>query len=385
MIKCALTGDVLTKPIYDSNSDKSVTSLSKIYKGPTIIYCNERIGHLQTIEIEGIDQYYDQEYQIFDESEEDDILYKVIDGQKIFRQQHQVDTLQKKVNLEDGMQILDYGCAKGTVLKRLKAQRPEIIPYLFDVSQMYVPLWNKFLNEEQYSSYSPKEEWEEKFDVVTSFFAFEHTPDPLKELASIRNLLKPNGIFYMIVPNVYENIGDLIVVDHIHHYSEVSLRYMMGAAGFEVIEIDSQSHFAAFIVIARKNPTNSSLHSTALKNDLSDINKQINQIVEYWSTRKNNIQEFEKNNSSKNSAIYGAGVSGVFISTCLNDFDAINYFMDQNPLLKDTQILGKPVINPCQIDEKIETIYVGLNPRIAHQAIENMGGAFSQGRNFFYL
>src|ERR1700692_2684872 len=117
MLTSALTGDLIETPIYNSGSNKSITSLSQIISGSTKVYYDSKIGHLQTNEIKDINKYYDEEYKFFDQSDEDDILYKVIDGKKIFRQQHQLDTLLSKVELKSGMKILDYGCAKGTVLK----------------------------------------------------------------------------------------------------------------------------------------------------------------------------------------------------------------------------------------------------------------------------
>ena len=253
MTKCALTGKTLSSPLYHSQSDRSITSLSQICSGATVVYLNREIGHLQTKEVENVGVYYDKLYQFFNQSEEDDILYEVVNGEKIFRQQHQVDTLLSKISFKPGMKILDYGCAKGTVMKRLSSQNPTLIPYLFDVSKMYVHLWEKFVLSHQYASYHPKKEWKESFDVITSFFAFEHTPDPVKEILTIKHLLKPNGIFYCVVPNVFENPGDFIVADHIHHYSEFSLRYMFAKAGFQTLQVDSQSHFSAFIIIGKKN------------------------------------------------------------------------------------------------------------------------------------
>ncbi len=218
MINCALTGKLLKTPIYQSHGDLSVTSLSQTYEGKTTVYFNEEIGHLQTQEIADIDTYYDKKYQFFNQSDEDDILYKVVDGKKIFRQEHQVNTLLSKLRFESGMQVLDYGCAKGTVMKRLKLQNPSVETYLFDVSQMYVELWQKFLpSDDYYASYKTKPEWRGRFDVVTSFFAFEHISDPFKELSIINDLLKDGGHFYCVVPNVFENTGDFIVADHVHH------------------------------------------------------------------------------------------------------------------------------------------------------------------------
>jgi SAM-dependent methyltransferase len=382
MIVSALTGEIINIPIYNSKSDKSVTSLSKVFDWPTIVYYDKKIGHLQTNEIADINKYYDEDYQFFDESEEDDILYKVIDGEKIFRQQHQVDTLLSKIQLKPGMEILDYGCAKGTVLKRLYMKKKDIVPYLFDVSQMYVPLWQKFLTPTQYASYEPRTEWKGKFDLVTSFFAFEHTPDPLKELASIKLLLKPNGLIYMVVPNVYENIGDFIVADHVHHYSDISLRYMFAKGGFEILDIDTNSHFAAYIVVAKNlNVITPFLIDSSQLDVVYDDSQN---IAKYWDGLQYRILEFEAEAGDKKSAIYGAGVYGTFIATTLRDFGKINCFIDQNPLLQGKTVMEKLVYSPSAIPEDIEIIYVGLNPKTAGSSIESLN--FDKLRfNFYYL
>ena len=109
MIKSTLTSNKLSKPIYQSINDISITSLSKILKCNTLIYQDEEIAHLQTKEIENLDKYYDENYDFFDQSDEDDIIYQVLNGKKIFRQEHQLNILSKKLVLQDNMKILDFG------------------------------------------------------------------------------------------------------------------------------------------------------------------------------------------------------------------------------------------------------------------------------------
>jgi cyclopropane fatty-acyl-phospholipid synthase-like methyltransferase len=384
MIKCALTGKTLQTPIYHSQSDKSITSLSEIYNGATVVYLNQDIGHLQTKEIENIETYYDKQYQFFNQSEEDDVLYKVVDGKKIFRQQHQVDTLLSKIKLESGMKILDYGCAKGTVMKRLYKDNPSVLPYLFDVSQMYRHLWEKFLPIEQFASYSLKDEWNGIFDLVTSFFAFEHTPDPIKELLRIKKLLKPNGFFYCIVPNVFDNTGDFIVADHVHHYSETSLRYMFAKVGLQTIEVDSTSHFAAFIIIG-KNTDFDSIPYAAPEDGLATTNQKCLDMAYFWQNLQVKIRDFEKKSADQSSAIYGAGVYGNFIATCIQEFDRVKCFVDQNPLLHNTRVMGKPIYHPDLLPEDVTSIYVGINPKIASQVIANIASWDGRDLSILYL
>jgi cyclopropane fatty-acyl-phospholipid synthase-like methyltransferase len=384
MIRCALTQKVVENPIYHSQSERSITSLSQIYKGSTLIYLNEDIGHLQTKEMKNIEDYYDKQYQFFNQSEEDDILYADLNGKKVFRQEHQVNTLLSKINFESGMKILDYGCAKGTVMKRLSAQKPNVVPYLFDVSQLYVHLWEKFLPSEQYASYNPKHEWTKSFDLITSFFAFEHVLDPIKELLVIKSLLRENGIFYCVVPNIFDNIGDFIVVDHVHHYSKISLNYMFSKVGLEVIEIDTKSHFGAFIVLC-KNTNSSSIHQEINQSDLYNTNYEFLKIAKYWENIRVKIRDFELSIGNQQAAVYGAGVYGNFIATCIQNLENIKCFIDQNLLLKGKKMLDKPILHPTELPLTIINLYIGLNPEIASQAILNIEEWKHRQLNYLFL
>src|SRR3712207_9139150 len=65
--------------------------------------------------------------------------YKVVDGKKIFRLEHQAATLLRKLQIPQGARILDYGCAKGASIRSVLTVRPDIAAYLFDVSEAYRP------------------------------------------------------------------------------------------------------------------------------------------------------------------------------------------------------------------------------------------------------
>lgn len=383
MIKSTLTSNKLSKPIYQSTNDISITSLSKILKCNTLIYQDEEIAHLQTKEIENLDQYYDENYDFFDQSDEDDIIYKVLDGKKIFRQEHQLNILSKKINLIDNMKILDFGCAKGTVMKRLKHQRQNLDVYLYDVSKRYEKLWQSFLSDENYSSYEIKPEWNNCFDVVTSFFALEHTFDPINELKKVYNLLKGGGYVYIIVPNIYENYGDFIVVDHVHHYSEISLKYLLNKSGFELVEIDDKSHQSAYIAIGRKVDKTINFESDPREVDV--FNRRILEINNYWKNLRAKIIEFESKFPNQESAIYGAGVYGNFIITNVKNIKNIKCFIDQNPLLHNTKVFGLDVVPVDNIPNSLKNIYVGLNPKLGRKIISELNVFNEKVYNILYL
>ncbi|HEX5337634.1 MAG TPA: hypothetical protein VFW53_04285, partial [Gallionella sp.] len=160
MTDCNLCGTHLTDLIYESGSAKSLTSLCTVYPEATRVYFCHSCGHVQSVEIGNIDSYYDKDYDILVASEEEDQIYEVVDGRNVYRTDHQVVTLLNKIELPPGAKILDYGCAKSSTMHRLADRQIGIQPYLFDVSDRYIPFWKKFLSEDQWATYSIPAAWD---------------------------------------------------------------------------------------------------------------------------------------------------------------------------------------------------------------------------------
>lgn len=387
-----LSGQPLGEPLYRSQRALSVTSLCQLVPLPTLVYLCPASGHLQTAEIPNIDSYYDQEYRILIESEDEDQLYDAGDGRRIYRTQHQVETLdikleQHAVRLGDAACVLDYGCAKASTLRRWMEKHPQVRGHVFDVSEMYRPFWDQFLAREAQAVYQAPPSWHERFDVVTSFYALEHVAQPLEVLCNINRLLKPGGIFYCLVPNTYSNIADFVVVDHVNHFSPASWRYALTRAGFETLEIDEASHHSALIVTARKSAdvSGAPLDAPPLDSDPRDaLHRQCQEMATYWNEFASRVTEFEDRQDKARVAIYGSGFYGTFIATALQHFDRVSCFLDQNPFRQHRTLLERPILSPAELPNDITTIYVGLNPAHAQAAMENLEVWRNRSHTYFF-
>ncbi|HXB91071.1 MAG TPA: hypothetical protein VNU72_02230, partial [Puia sp.] len=78
------------------------------------------------------------------------------------------------------------------------------------------------------------------------------------------------------------------------------------------------------------------------------------------------------------------GVYGNFIAASLRNFDRVDFFIDQNPLLDGKTMVGKPVILPKEIPSGVQLVYVGINPITARAAMESIDWR-GEAPNFFYL
>lgn len=381
---CNVCGRGLADPIYESPDNRSITTMNKLIDGKTMVYFCERCGHLQTNELPNLAEYYAHEYEINLSSEDDDQLYKVVDGRPVYRADHQATVLQSKIHLFPGCRVLDYGCAKAPTLRKVVLNNPDIEPYLFDVTDKYVPFWQAYPKPAKYATFIPASEWQGNLDVVLSFYALEHVADLDEAIGNVKSLLKPGGVFYFIVPNVYTNIADFIVADHINHFSESSLKWMLMKEGFCDIEVDDVVHESAFVVTARL--AGSATPVEADEASIRTCRQASQQMGEYWQALLGRIRQFEQEEvRNQPVAIYGAGFYGNLIASSLGRFEQVSCFVDQNRFLHGTRLNGKPVVAPEELPEQVRHVLVGLNPRIAKENIESIEVWKDRPLHYFYL
>ncbi len=360
MDACCICNEPLAAPVYESPAPFSVTSLCQVLEGQTRVWHCESCGHTQTAPLPALEKFYAEEYHILTASEEEDQLYEIRDGQKIFRTGHQVNTLLEKVTLPPNAAVLDYGCGKAGTLRAL-AERADVTPYVFDVGEQYRPCLAKFVSPENNAVESVPGEWVGKMDAVISFFALEHVADPRAFVAEVNRLLKPGGTFYFLVPNLFANTADLVVADHVNHFSESSLYRLLVDAGFAVRKVDEGAHNSAWVVVAQKQEAAAEPRMNA------DV-AAVREMAEYWVSFGGRVRTFEQKGTSE-AAIYGSGFYGTFIHASLAEPDAVNCFLDQNPHRQKQTLLGKPILAPETLPDSVERLYAGLNPRVARDEL----------------
>jgi SAM-dependent methyltransferase len=380
---CNVCASNLTSPIYQSVDNSSITTMNKIITGKTEVYFCDACSHLQTNELPNLVEYYAQEYEINTASEESDQLYKVIDGKVIHRANHQAAVLLNKVDFAPGMRVLDYGCAGSPTLRKVIEAHPEVRPFLFDVTDRYIPSWEKFPQKAEWSTHQPDPAWYGTMDVVLSFYALEHVADLQKGLENIKALLKIGGTFYFVVPNAYNNIADFVVADHVNHFSRGSLLRLLEMHGFNSVEVDSESHEAAFIVKATLL-TDPKPELTTIEG-FEMLRSAALDIAGYWREIATRIREFEETVGAGQVAVYGAGFYGNFIASTLIHSDSVCCFVDRNHYLQGTTLNGKPILALEQMPRSVTHVFVGLNPRIARSNIEDIDDWRGRQLSYFFL
>ena len=383
---CSVCASRLDDLLYRSPNGRSLTSLSRIHSSTAAVYVCHDCGHLQTKTIADIDSYYDAQYDILVESEEEDQIYEVYNGKPIYRTEHQLKTLLQKLELKQHIDLLDYGCAKSSTVRALCGTAPNVTPHLFDVSTRYIPFWEKFVRPENYAVNKTKSDWASRFDVVTSFFSLEHIPTVAVTMHDIVRLLKPGGVFYGVVPNVFSNVADFIVVDHCNHFTPTSLKRLLAHAGLELQEIDALTHRGAFVITARKPLNNIAVTLNVLRPDIEKTCAELSLLADFWHSAVARLRAHEASLVGKNKfAVYGAGFYGAFISASLTEPERIACYLDQNPYLCGKEFNACPILAPSELPEDIKDILVGLNPVHSRAIISSISALTSRKLDYFYL
>lgn len=372
-MNCRVCGTLLEEPAFSSGRKVALTSMCTQRNQDTVVFCCDRCGHLQTPPLDDLDSYYDDEYHVSTGTTEEDQLYKMVDGKPIYRTEFQAQTLLDKVDVARGARVLDFGAAKGMSSRHLVEKRPDVDAYVFDVTNRYVPYWSEFRDEAHMGTYELPSEWMASFDVIMSFYVLEHVDEPHMYARQAASLLKPGGVFYFIVPNVFNHTSDFVVVDHVNHFSEASLRYLMNTSGFEVVDIDADSHEGAWIVVARRSPV------------VEEAVNGADKLAQRWNAIYSRVESMSQAVGNHTCAIYGSSFWGTLIATNLDDLSNVRAFIDANPHYQGREYLGLPIVSPEGLDPVVTDILVGLEPLRARAIIESVEAFRGRNLTFHYL
>jgi len=376
---CNVCHTELGAPLYEAPSNQALTSLCELRPGRVRVWLCPTCGHLCGEALSDTRNYYESDYRILLNHDDEDQIYEVQGERIVYRTDHQITTLLAKLDLPEGARLLDYGCAKASTPHRLLTSRPDIQVHLFDVSAMYTRYWQKFLPEGRWALHDTPAHWRGSFDVVTSFFALEHIPDPLDTVRRIAALLADDGVFYGIVPDTFGNVADFVVIDHVNHFTRCSLYTLLRNADFTDIVIDASVHRGALVFTARKTG------SVSPQPDLAANQAASNQLAAYWNNLGDRIRVAEATHAGLPSAIYGSGFYGAYIASMLEESERVQCFLDASPFQQGKSLFDRTVLPPQQLPDTVRLLYIGLNPNIARTTVARMDWMRGRDLTLVYL
>jgi hypothetical protein len=381
MMLCNVCHAELADPVYRGGENTSITTMNKVVSGQTRIFHCRTCDHVQTEELPDLARYYAEEYSINEDGVDDDQLYEIRDGKEIYRSEHQAGcsaVQDRSAQQSEGSRLWlreggdpEADCRGQSIGRALPVRRYR------QVSALLARLPKAGAMGLAHSR-SGMVGHTGCGALVLRAGTHSHLGTVLGD---IRALLRPGGLFYFIVPNLYANWADFIVADHVNHFSRGSLATMLARAGFGDIEIDDSSHASAFVVMCRRKET-----APEAISDAPASSQAVEELARFWSTARQRISEQEGGLApDARFAIYGAGIYGNFILSCLAGPDRVACFLDQNRFLQGKQLNGVPIVHPADVPDDVAAVFVGLNPLNARRIISSVESLKSRDIPCFFL
>ena len=144
--------------------------------------------------------------------------------------------------------LLEIGCATGAFLQEAKEQGFDVVG--LDASTNYAKFTNDLGLDVKHGRLEDVSFEKESFDVIAFSHLLEHIQDPMDFLEEVSQYLKPNGVLFIVVPNVESSTNKMLGFnhstfqqpDHLYFFSKETLNNYLSKAGFSVEKMLSKEY-----------------------------------------------------------------------------------------------------------------------------------------------
>ena len=224
--QCHVCDGLSLDPVPEYGKFSRVTSDSKPWpKGGHLSVCRVCGCVQKTADAEWeseIAKIYDS-YSIYHQSEGvEQSVFGQASGRVSSRSAHLLGHLRSKVDLPETGRLLDVGCGNGAFLRAFSSALPRWSLHGTELNAKYQEEVES-IDRVEALHVGSLDQVPGCFDLVTLIHVLEHIPNPRGLLAELCDKLKCGGLLVIQVPAYMRNPFDLLIADHITHFSKTML------------------------------------------------------------------------------------------------------------------------------------------------------------------
>lgn len=351
---CLVCGQNALQEIEAFRSLPRVTSDCKPYpSGGRLLAC-ESCGGIQKLAnadwFREIDEIYGR-YEIYKLSDGDEQLI-FTDAGPVPRSQRLVDFLKETAVLREKGRLIDIGCGNGAALARYSRALPQWQLYGSELSNRALPQLRSLPNfVDLYCM--PTGDIPGKFELVSMIHSLEHMPSPGKTLEDVVRLLGEGGKLFVEVPDAETSPFDILVADHLSHFSRQTLAHLASRAGLSLAHISNSVLPKEITMLATAGGAKATAPVAQTGIDLAASTvRWLGELLEL-------ARQLAKPDRF---GIFGTSISGMWLFGALGD--KVSFFVDEDPKRIGRKHAGRPVLRPADVPPGA-TVFIPLAPAIA--------------------
>jgi SAM-dependent methyltransferase len=309
-----------------------------------------------------IDAIY-RAYQIYEVAGGAEQLIFAADGAAAPRSRRLIDALRAQVTLPERGRLIDIGCGNGAALGNFAQALPQWELYGSELSDRAAARLKRLPNFRALYTVAIGQ-IPGRYDLVSMIHSLEHMPAPAPALRDAAGLLADNGVLFVEVPDVETSAFDLLVADHLMHFSAATLGYLAGAkCGVRARLLTHQILPKELTLLAERGAGDAHLPDARAGRDIAE------RTVAWLSGAMASARQLAA--GTPELGVFGTSISAMWLYGALGGKMA--YFVDEDPAKIGRSCAGKPIYGPAQVPQGA-TVYVPLVPEMAHAVARRLGG-----------
>jgi SAM-dependent methyltransferase len=343
-----------------------VTSDSKPFRSGGKLAVCQACGMVQKLPDERwlaeIGEIY-RDYEMYHQSAANDQAV-FVDGKPVGRCEVLARRLLEPGVLTASGSLLDVGAGSGAMLAAFSAASPGWRLFGLDLddrkeqSLKSIPRFERLFT-------VPPEQVSQRFELLTLIHSLEHFPDPVAMLRSLRGLLADGGRLFVQVNNAERTPFDLVVADHLSHFSPRSLACLVARSGLGVDGVRTDWVNKELSLLAADVPK-----PAPQGDDAAEATARVRRDVAWLAAMLADARAVSARAGKERFGMFGTSVAATWLASGLGD--AIDFYVDEDPARRGRSHLGRPILPPDQVAAGA-TVYLAFIGDVSVQIARRLG------------
>lgn len=337
-MNCILCDSSL-EPVFSSRKSIAIMSDCRVVERRTKIYRCSCCGHVQKAVSDDYLAHLQKlyaSYAMFDLTKgEEQLQYS---GEMVYTRTQQILNNIQSLLPQSIQSWLDVGTGSGVMLRTLSHNYPHLKLAGFDLDDHEKETITAIRGVAQFYSGS-LDNVDCRFEGVSLIHVLEHVPEPHKMLQQLANIVSDNGMLVIQVPDLALNPFDLVVYDHISHFSVDSLKQLL-LEWFDDVHLAPEQVYKEITFIAREprqQRRNGQWQAVATP-DFSELD-ELDDCV----SRRDCA-----------TAIFSTGPSGLYAGACMGEY--LQCYIDEDAAKIGKRYCNVPIIPPADAPKGMDVI-----------------------------
>lgn len=299
-------------------------------------------------------------YKVYYQADgEEQVVFDERSGTVRSRSEVLIDKLLQEVRIPMKSKVLDIGCGNGGMLKSISSHLPncDLFGHELDDSNL-----NRLDQIKRFKKLytCPIGRIDRHFDLVTLIHSLEHFSDPFQCVSLIKEKLSKDGKMFVQVCDNEKNPFDLLIVDHLMHFTSSTLSLLLQMAGFEIKRCSDNwvNKELSLVAAAGNGAAKKNVEAVDVNNIMENIHRRLIWLKDLLASAKSVAKVKSR------FGIFGTSIAATWLAG--NIEEEIECFVDEDKNRVGRSHMGKRILSPDQLDSN-RYIFLALVPNIAKQ------------------